>query len=121
MKDFLVDKMKTKEIELAKAKEGEKLAKQQSNADREVIAFLDGRVRDLEDNVTDQGKQNELLKNGPGQLLSCFFKCYFRLFIFIIYLFMLNIYLPTFFFFFLQITVSFYSKIDRKKGEKMQK
>ena len=68
VKDFLVDKMKTKEIELAKAKEGEKLAKQQSNADREVIAFLDGRVRDLEDNVTDQGKQNELLKKELEQV-----------------------------------------------------
>ena len=56
VKDFLVNKMKTKERELIKAKEEETLAKQQSNADREVIAFLDGRVRELEDSVTDRGR-----------------------------------------------------------------
>ena len=68
VKDFLVNKMKTKERELIKAKEEETLAKQQSNADREVIAFLDGRVRDLEDSVTDRGKVNEKLQNEVDQL-----------------------------------------------------
>ena len=60
--------MKTKERELIKAKEEETLAKQQSNADREVIAFLDGRVRELEDSVTDRGKVNEKLQNEVNQL-----------------------------------------------------
>ena len=68
VKDFLVNKMKTKERELIKAKEEETLAKQQSNADREVIAFLDGRVRELEDSVTDRGKVNEKLQNEVNQL-----------------------------------------------------
>ena len=51
--DFLVQNLKTKELELSKALETESLAKQQSDADREVISFLDGRVRELEGELED--------------------------------------------------------------------
>ena len=51
--DFLVQNLKTKELELSRALEAEGLAKQQSDADREVISFLDGRVRELEGELED--------------------------------------------------------------------
>ena len=68
VKDFLVGNLKRKELELSKAQDAEKFAKQQSSADREVISFLDGRVRELEAEMRRGKKDSENIKIELGAM-----------------------------------------------------
>jgi hypothetical protein len=52
LKEFLINKVRDVELSLKKSQEDEIKVTQQISSDQEVIAFLDGRVQELERNVT---------------------------------------------------------------------
>ena len=52
LKEFLINKVRDVELSLKKSQEDEIKVTQQISSDQEVIAFLDGRVQELEQNFT---------------------------------------------------------------------
>ena len=61
LKEFLINKVRDVELSLKKSQEDEIKVTQQISSDQEVIAFLDGRVQELERNVaalTEEKKKN---------------------------------------------------------------